>query len=142
MRRRRFFVRRVKATNTGRPAVVRPTTIMRSSSPEYLGSGATRGAFRNNASISSIETPCLWHFARLPPSQSNPVTRRVIIAVNYANVYTNVDRHMFLPKRGRLLRVGWKQTESGSRATQRSLRYLLLWAHASVTNRPNPVHGL
>src|SRR5271157_3007828 len=95
MRRRRFFVRRVKATNTGRPVVVRPTAIMRSSSSECFGSGATLGAFRNSASISAMETPCFWHFARLPPSQSNPVTRKFIIAGNYANVYTNVNGQMF-----------------------------------------------
>src|SRR5271166_7117039 len=89
MRRRRFFVRRVKATNTGRPALGLPTAIMRSSSSECFGSGAMRGAFLNSASISAMETPCFWHFARLPPSQSNPVTRKFIIAVNYANVYTN-----------------------------------------------------
>src|ERR1022692_2713644 len=92
MRRWRFFVRSVKATNTGRPALVRPMAIMRSSSSECFGSGGMRRAPMNSASISAMETPCFWHFARLPSSQSNPVTREFIIAGEYANVYTNVTQ--------------------------------------------------
>src|SRR6516165_11369890 len=74
------FVRIVKATNRGSPVLVLPTAIKRFSFSECFGSGAIRGMFLNSASISAMETPCLWHLEPLPSSQSNPVTHRPTIA--------------------------------------------------------------
>lgn len=78
MSRRPFLVRSVNPTNRARPALVLPVASNRSSSCECFGSGATLGPATNRASISAMDTPCFWHFARFPSSQSNPLTRRFI----------------------------------------------------------------
>jgi hypothetical protein len=75
---RPFLVRSVNPTNRARPALVLPVASNRSSSCECLGSGATLGPATNRASISAMDMPCFWHFARFPSSQSNPLTRRFI----------------------------------------------------------------
>src|SRR5579863_9532793 len=54
--------------------------------------GRNAGPCANRPSISKIETPCFWHFARLPSSQSNLPTRKFIVARNYTTVYTFVNR--------------------------------------------------
>src|ERR1700761_5793518 len=61
-----------------RPLAVRPIAICLSSKAECLGSGATRGVPLKTISICSSDTPCFWHFWRLPVSQSNPAITRVI----------------------------------------------------------------
>src|SRR5712692_5055920 len=62
----------VNATSTLRPFVVLPIARDRLSRCEWSSSGTMSTARVNRSSISRIETPCFWHFARFPLSQSNP----------------------------------------------------------------------
>ncbi len=77
----------VKTRKICRPLRPFPIARNRSSVLECMGSGNTANSPSNSASISSVETPCFWHLARLPLSQSNPVTVP-FIPVHYTNVYT------------------------------------------------------
>lgn len=55
-----------------RPEIERPIARYRVPATECAASGSKRITPRNAASISSIVTPCLRHFERLPSSQLKP----------------------------------------------------------------------
>ena len=67
-----LFSRIVNATSTLRPFMVLPIARNRPSRCEWTSSGSMSTARVNRSSISEVETPCFWHFARFPLSQSNP----------------------------------------------------------------------
>ena len=74
-----------------RPVPVLPSARMRVSIFECAASGIISSGEENMASISATDTPCFWHLARFPASQSNPVMVSAIRRY-YTNVYTNATR--------------------------------------------------
>lgn len=77
----------MKTKKTDRPLAVFPILQRRSSFFECKASGMMSNGRLKSPSTSVTETPCFWHLARLPSSQSNP--RHVFIhrAVLYKCIY-------------------------------------------------------
>lgn len=73
-----------------RPALVSPSARMRVSILECPVSG-TISSPENSASIPSNYTPCFWHLARLPASQSKPSSVSTMLRC-YTNVYTKAKQ--------------------------------------------------
>lgn len=83
-----------------------------------LGSGKIAICLENRSSISDPDTPCRWHFWRLPSSQSKPEKDSPPIFKGCMFVHTNVNSFRSrncLIHRGAHYEASWGGTKGGHR---------------------------